>query len=87
MLKIAIIGKGSQSKRIQKILKKLKYKYLLYKPEGNKIIDNKNFNKNVCRHSAKCVPTKRFDLSGDVRLFTGRGWRVAPQGSTSKFKT
>ena len=43
MNKIAIIGNGTQSKRIQKILRKLKYNFLIYKPIGKKKKDKKNF--------------------------------------------
>lgn len=57
MLKIAIIGKGSQSKRIQTILKKLKYKYLLFKPMGNKNVNKKNFNEvEKCNTIFICSP-------------------------------
>ena len=43
MNKIAIIGNGTQSKRIQKILKKLKNNFLIYKPSNKKKEDEKNF--------------------------------------------
>jgi len=43
MNKIAIIGNGIQSKRIQKILKKLKKEFLIYKPINKKNEDKKNF--------------------------------------------
>jgi len=43
MNKIAIIGNGTQSKRIQKILRKLKYNFLIYKPIGKKKKRQKKF--------------------------------------------
>ena len=45
MIKIAIIGNGIQSKRIQKILKKLKHNFLIYKPLNKKKNDEKNFSR------------------------------------------
>lgn len=43
MFKIGIIGNGSQSKRIQKILKKKKFKFFIYKPKGPSYFDKKEF--------------------------------------------
>lgn len=42
---ISIIGNGNHSKRIQKILNKKKYKFNIYKPIQNKIVDKINFEK------------------------------------------
>ena len=44
MIKIAVIGNGTQSRRIQKILKKLKHTFLIYKP-SNKKKNTLNFEK------------------------------------------
>ena len=43
MNKIAIIGNGTHSKRIQKILKKQSLKYFIFKPVGSKIEDSNNY--------------------------------------------
>jgi len=45
MIKVAVIGNGTQSKRIQKILKKLKYAFLIYKPSNKKQNNILNFEK------------------------------------------
>ena len=48
--KIGIIGKGSQYKRISKILKKRKINYYLYKPNNKNYFDRKEFNElNKCK--------------------------------------
>ncbi len=57
MIKIAIIGNGTQSKRIQKILKKLKYTFLIYKPSNEK--NTLNFKKiKKCNVIFICSPNK-----------------------------
>jgi len=59
MLKIAIIGNGTQSKRIQKILKKLNYIFLIYKPSNKKQNDISNFEKiKECNVIFICSPNK-----------------------------
>lgn len=45
MIEISIIGNGNHSKRIQKILKKRNFKFYIYKPTRNKLIDKINFEK------------------------------------------
>tara|TARA_Y100000310_G_scaffold230432_1_gene232861 strand:- start:245 stop:1183 length:939 start_codon:yes stop_codon:yes gene_type:complete len=43
--KIGVIGKGSQFKRISKILRKKRNSYFLYKPNNSKYYDKKEFDK------------------------------------------
>lgn len=45
LLEVGIIGNGWHSKRIQKILKKKKIKFLVYKPNNKKYFDKKQFDK------------------------------------------
>ena len=48
--KIGIIGKGSQFKRISKILRKKRNNYFLYKPDNSKYYDKEEFDKlNKCQ--------------------------------------
>ena len=42
-IRIGVIGKGSQYKRISEILKKKKFRYTLYKPNNKKYFDKKSF--------------------------------------------
>ena len=42
-MKVGIIGNGNHSKRIQKILKKNKITYFIYKPNNKKYFDKKEF--------------------------------------------
>ena len=43
MIKIAIIGNGKHSKRIQKILTKKRLQFIIYKPNNRKYYDKKKF--------------------------------------------
>ena len=43
-MKIGIIGDGNHSKRIQKILKKIKLNFYIYKPKGPKYFEKEKFN-------------------------------------------
>ena len=43
MIKIAIFGNGNHSKRIQQILIKKKFKFIIYKPDNKKYYDKKKF--------------------------------------------
>ena len=43
-MKIGIIGDGNHSKRIQKILKKIKFNFYIYKPKGPKYFEKEKFN-------------------------------------------
>ena len=45
MISIGIIGNGGHSKRIQKILKKKKIKYFIYKPDRPKYFNKSSFAK------------------------------------------
>jgi hypothetical protein len=45
MISIGIIGNGGHSRRIQKILKKKKLKYFIYKPDRPKYFDKSGFAK------------------------------------------
>ena len=43
MLKVGIIGNGNHSKRIQKILKKKRINFFIYKPENKYYFNKKDF--------------------------------------------
>jgi predicted dehydrogenase len=57
MTDIAILGNGNHSKRIQKILKKKNYDFIIYKPIGNLKIDKLNFSEvKKCKIIFVCSP-------------------------------